>query len=182
MGKTSIILKVVNAIRSAGYEVGGMVSREVKKKGMRIGFELEDLKTGRKGWLAHKEICQGPRIGKYFVNMEDLDNIGVRAIQNSSMNSSRDSLSGRCLNILVSCLVMIKRAVSKKSLLVGSSSILGPPPQFIRPAANRIILIVATCLAFHGLFLTILSLHLKVLSPTGRFLCFLIMTDQEALK
>lgn len=86
MGKTSIILKVVNSVRRAGYEVGGMVSREVKEKGIRIGFELEDLKTGIKGWLAHKEICQGPRIGKYFVNMEDLDNIGVGAIQNSLMN------------------------------------------------------------------------------------------------
>ena len=86
MGKTSIILKIVNSIIGAGYEVGGMVSREAKERGIRAGFELEDLRTGRKGWLAHKEICRGPRIGKYFVNMKDLDNIGVGAIQNSLMN------------------------------------------------------------------------------------------------
>ncbi len=87
MGKTSIIFKIVNSIRCAGYDVGGMVSREVKEKGIRVGFELEDLKTGRKGWLAHKEICQGPRLGKYFVNMGDLDTVGVGAIQNSLMST-----------------------------------------------------------------------------------------------
>jgi len=83
VGKTSIILKIVNSIRGAGYEVGGMVSREVKERGIRAGFELEDLKTGRKGWLAHKEICSGPRLGKYFVNIRDLESIGVEAIENA---------------------------------------------------------------------------------------------------
>ncbi len=48
-----------------------------------MGFELEDLMNGSKGWLAHRDLFKGPRIGKYFVNIEDLDNVGVRAINNA---------------------------------------------------------------------------------------------------
>ncbi len=86
MGKTSVTLKVAKSIKIAGYGIGGMVSREVKVGGTRIGFELEDLHSLKKGWLAHKDRIYGPRLGKYVVNVDDLDNIGVEAIRNASNN------------------------------------------------------------------------------------------------
>ena len=45
----------------------------------RVGFELLDLQTGVKGVLA-RIMGDGPRVGKYYVNMADLDRIGVSAI------------------------------------------------------------------------------------------------------
>jgi nucleoside-triphosphatase len=83
IGKTSLALNVAQVVKESGYEIGGMVSREVKENEARIGFEIQDLKIGEKGWLAHKKLIRGPRLGKYFVNLNDLENIGVRAILNA---------------------------------------------------------------------------------------------------
>lgn len=80
IGKTTALLKVVNALRDKGYTVGGMISREVRERGTRIGFEILDLKDGIKGWLAHINQKSGPQLGKYRVNLEDLKEIGVQAI------------------------------------------------------------------------------------------------------
>ena len=79
-GKTSILLKTIEVLKARGCSVGGMVSREVRTCGARVGFEISDLSSGRRGWLAHVNQKQGPRIGKYCVNLEDLDNIGAEAV------------------------------------------------------------------------------------------------------
>ncbi len=46
----------------------------------RVGFEIIDLTNNRHGWLAHVTQRAGPQIGKYHVNLEDLENIGAKAI------------------------------------------------------------------------------------------------------
>lgn len=81
IGKTTLLLKVVEALRVRGYSVGGMVSREVRSCGSRVGFEILDLAdNSRCGWLAHVDQKTGPQVGKYRVNLEDLDSVGVEAI------------------------------------------------------------------------------------------------------
>jgi len=73
-------MKTVNALRAEGYSVGGMISREVRESGTRVGFEILDLNSGRRGWLAHINQKSGPQVGKYRVNIQDLNGIGVQAI------------------------------------------------------------------------------------------------------
>jgi len=80
VGKTTLLLKVVEALRTRGYSVGGMISREVRLGGTRIGFEILDLASDKRGWLAHVDQKTGPRVGKYRVNLADLEGVGVYAI------------------------------------------------------------------------------------------------------
>ncbi|MEM3700860.1 MAG: NTPase [Candidatus Bathyarchaeia archaeon] len=80
IGKTTVLLRTVEALKAKGYSVGGMVSREVRSCGARIGFEILDLGSDRRGWLAHINQKVGPQIGKYRVNLADLDAIGAEAI------------------------------------------------------------------------------------------------------
>ena len=87
VGKTSVLLRIVESLKAKGYSVGGMLSREVQARGGRVGFEILDLSTGRKGWLARVSREQGPRVGRYHVNVGDLDEIGVRAIADAVVNS-----------------------------------------------------------------------------------------------
>jgi len=47
---------------------------------MRVGFEVLDLSSGQHGWLARVNEPVGPQVGRYRVNMHDLDGIGVQAI------------------------------------------------------------------------------------------------------
>lgn len=81
VGKTTVLLQIVEALKVKGCSVGGMISREVRSCGERVGFEILDLSSDRRGWLAHVNQKTGPKIGKYRVNMEDLENIGVSAVE-----------------------------------------------------------------------------------------------------
>jgi len=80
VGKTTVLLRIVERLKKRGLKVGGLVSREVREDGSRVGFKVIDLEDGREGWLAHIRQPVGPRIGKYRVCMRDLESIGVEAI------------------------------------------------------------------------------------------------------
>ena len=76
VGKTTVCRAVAGRLDRS---TGGMVCSNIIEEGRRVGFELLDLQTGVKGVLAHIR-GGGPSVGKYHVNMPDLDKIGVRAI------------------------------------------------------------------------------------------------------
>lgn len=80
VGKTTVLQRVIQDLSSRGYDIGGMITREVREGGARIGFEIEDLTNGRRGWLARVDQPFGPRVGKYKVNLKGLDSVGARAI------------------------------------------------------------------------------------------------------
>jgi nucleoside-triphosphatase len=79
-GKTTVLLKAAKNLQAKAYKVGGMISQELKEKDIRVGFEIRDYTSGRSGWLAHTRQPTGPRIGKYRVNVDSLNSIGVAAI------------------------------------------------------------------------------------------------------
>ncbi|RLG92544.1 MAG: hypothetical protein DRO36_01175 [Candidatus Hecatellales archaeon] len=80
VGKTTVIKRVVSALKDRGMVVGGMLTFEVRKEGKRIGFEVIDVLTGKKGFLATLQ-GSGPKLGKYVVNLKDLVEVGVEAIR-----------------------------------------------------------------------------------------------------
>jgi len=81
VGKTTVLLNAVEGLRAKGCSVGGMMSREVRHEGARVGFQIINLKTGEEGWLAHVNQPSGPQVSKYRVNLIDLETIGAKAIQ-----------------------------------------------------------------------------------------------------
>jgi nucleoside-triphosphatase len=80
IGKTSTLRRSVKELKKRKYAVGGMICREVREAGVRVGFEIMDLATGQRGWLAHVNQPEGPRVGKYRVNLTDLEAVGVASI------------------------------------------------------------------------------------------------------
>jgi len=80
IGKTTVLIKTVEALKAKGVNVGGMISREVREGNVRVGFEIIDLTNNKQGCLANVKQKDGPQIGKYHVNLEDLEDIGVTAI------------------------------------------------------------------------------------------------------
>ena len=86
IGKTTTLMKTVDILKGRGYAVGGMISREVREAGTRVGFEIIDLSSEKRGWLAHVNQKTGPTVGKYRVNLQDLDNIGAEAITEATEN------------------------------------------------------------------------------------------------
>ena len=80
VGKTTVLTKTVETLKAEGISVGGMISREAREGNVRVGFEILDLTNNKHGWLAHINQKTGPQIGKYHVNLEDLENMGAAAI------------------------------------------------------------------------------------------------------
>jgi nucleoside-triphosphatase len=86
IGKTTVLMKTVEALKAKGFKAGGMLSREVRSSGIRVGFEILSLSDNERGWLARVNQERGPQVGKYRVNLEDLDRVGVAAIMKAIGN------------------------------------------------------------------------------------------------
>jgi len=88
IGKTTVVLETVKLLRESGVGVGGMVSFEVRERGVRVGFRVRDLASGLEGWLAHVSLASGPRIGRYRVDVRVFESIGVEAILHALCDDS----------------------------------------------------------------------------------------------
>ena len=76
VGKTTIIRDIVEQL---GDAAGGFYTAEIREGGCRRGFRIVTL-DGKQGILSHVDIEGPPRVGKYGVNLKDLEEIGVAAL------------------------------------------------------------------------------------------------------
>lgn len=74
-GKTTIIRRAVEGRRDAG----GFYTSEVREAGRRTGFSINTL-DGRAGVLASESANSNIRVGRYRVNVEDIEGVAVTAI------------------------------------------------------------------------------------------------------
>ena len=81
-GKSTLIEKVVQRISRPAT---GFFTQELRDKGRRVGFSITTLE-GKTGVLAHQSIRSTFRVGKYGVNLEDLDQIAVPSMLPSTLN------------------------------------------------------------------------------------------------
>jgi nucleoside-triphosphatase len=86
-----------------------------------VGFEVLDLSSGKRGWLAHVNQPSGPRIGKYGVNLNDLDNVGAEAIARSVGGSDVVCIDeiGPMELLSEKFREAVRRAVESEKLLIG---------------------------------------------------------------
>jgi len=84
VGKTTVFSKVVELLRIKGVVVGGFVCPELRKDGVRVGFDIVDLLSGKRAALARviklnpSSVCVA-RVGKYCV-LKDAVVVGCKAI------------------------------------------------------------------------------------------------------
>lgn len=77
-GKTTLVRRVVEALRAPA---SGFYTRETRgRDGRRTGFELVTL-DGQVVTLAHVGIAGRQRVGRYGVDIEALERVGVPAIE-----------------------------------------------------------------------------------------------------
>lgn len=76
-GKTTLIERVA---RKLGQRAGGFLTREIRRHDRREGFQIVTL-DGRHGILAHENFSSPIRVGRYGVDVEALERIGVAAVR-----------------------------------------------------------------------------------------------------
>lgn len=81
-GKTTIVKKIINVYSG---KMGGFYTQEMREGGLRTGFRMTTL-HGQVGILAHVNFKSSKRVGKYGVDLEMLDDIGVRSIYEALEN------------------------------------------------------------------------------------------------
>jgi nucleoside-triphosphatase len=75
-GKSTLIEAVVRRIQGP---VTGFFTREIRDGGERVGFSINTVE-GREGILAHKSMRSQYRVGRYGVNLRDIEDIAVPAM------------------------------------------------------------------------------------------------------
>ena len=131
-GKSTLIEKVIKRVKRPAT---GFFTRELREEGKRVGFLIETL-DGKTGLLAHKNIKSNYRVGKYKVNIEDLDQIAVP----SMLPSTEDQLvvideigKMECFSRLFKETLL--RVLSLDNQVIGSIALKGD--HFIQTIKNR---------------------------------------------
>ncbi len=76
VGKTTLIERVLEQLPG---KAGGLVTREVRKCGHRIGFALVDLDSGEERLFARVGTA-GDKMGRYVVDVRAIEELGIPAI------------------------------------------------------------------------------------------------------
>lgn len=81
-GKTTLVRRVVEALRAEGSEPGGFVTEERRDaRGERVGFDVVTL-DGRRARLAtlSRDLPEAPRVGRYAVDLASFEAVAVPAL------------------------------------------------------------------------------------------------------
>ena len=79
-GKTSLIKQAVTELEG---RAGGFYTEEIRSQGTRLGFKLVTL-DGHEAILAHTDFNKRFQVGKYGVDVESLDRVGVSALRKAA--------------------------------------------------------------------------------------------------
>lgn len=80
-GKTTLLKRIIKDLDSCG----GFYTEEIIKDNKRVGFKIKTL-DGKEGILAKKGLKSNFRLGRYGINLKDLEEIGVKAIEEALKN------------------------------------------------------------------------------------------------
>lgn len=79
-GKTTLIMRL-SQDPSLSDKIGGFITEEFREKGQRLGFKIITLPDKKEGLLARKGYPSPYRVGKYGVNIQDLEKIGCSSLE-----------------------------------------------------------------------------------------------------
>ncbi len=83
VGKTQILLKIVEMLEAEEMIVGGMITEAIIFRNKKVGFYVIDWLTKKKRKFAHLAIESNVHVEEYGVDMRALDGVGVKAIRNA---------------------------------------------------------------------------------------------------
>ncbi|QGA53343.1 NTPase [Sulfolobus sp. E5-1-F] len=84
VGKTTILLFLINKLIESNYKVAGFYCPEVRENGRRIGFRIVDISTNEGDWLAKENAIGRIKIGKYTVLEDNAKRIAEITLSNIS--------------------------------------------------------------------------------------------------
>jgi nucleoside-triphosphatase len=87
-GKTTLARRIVAGLRERDIPVTGFTTEEIREAGTRVGFAIETVE-GERGTLAHVDFAGPPRVGKYGVDLDELERLALPALQASEASDEQ---------------------------------------------------------------------------------------------
>lgn len=84
-GKTTLLREIADILRSCGIRFSGFITEEMRVKGARTGFTIQDLQTSDKKIFASTEFETSLRFGKYYLNLVNFESIALNCFEGSNM-------------------------------------------------------------------------------------------------
>lgn len=75
-GKTTLLKKIITHLDNCG----GFYTEEILEDNQRTGFKIKTL-DGKEAILAHQKIKSNFHLGRYGINLKDLEGLAVKAIE-----------------------------------------------------------------------------------------------------
>ena len=86
-GKSTLISKLVEYLKTKNYVIGGITTPEIRKGFRRVGFKIVNLSTGTEEIMASIFYNTPYRVGRYSVNLDVVNNVGVNALLDALNNA-----------------------------------------------------------------------------------------------
>ncbi len=84
-GKTTLLKDIAKFLKDHDIHFSGFITEEVRIKGVRTGFNIENLKTSEKKMFASTEFAAPCKFGKYFLNLENFESIALDCFEGSDI-------------------------------------------------------------------------------------------------
>ncbi|XP_040453649.1 cancer-related nucleoside-triphosphatase isoform X2 [Falco biarmicus] len=106
VGKTTLIQKVTQALKSSGIPIDGFYTEEVREGGRRTGFDVVTL-SGKRGPLSRVSSDSSTsrreyRVGQYVVDLVSFEHLVLPVLRNVS-KENRNSILQDILAAVESC-------------------------------------------------------------------------------
>ncbi|MEM5836241.1 MAG: NTPase [Candidatus Aenigmatarchaeota archaeon] len=79
-GKSTVLLKAIELLKSKGLKVGGIVTPEIREEGKRVGFYVKDVFSQAMEVFASVDFKIEPKLGKYGIDVEAFEKVALPAI------------------------------------------------------------------------------------------------------
>jgi len=81
-GKSTLIAELIKELQKKGKKIAGIITPEVRKQGEREAFLIKDIASNKQEILASVNIKSRCRVSKYGVNIEGIDKIVNKFLEN----------------------------------------------------------------------------------------------------
>ena len=85
MDKTESLLKIINMLNEENISVGGMLTEPIMEDNRIVGYQVMNWRTKEKAILAHLHLDTPVNIDGYFVDIDNLEEVGVKAIEDAAL-------------------------------------------------------------------------------------------------
>ena len=90
VGKTEALIKIIDKIEVSGYKIEGMITETLLQDNKRVGFYVKDWLTNEREVFAHIDFDLKDKVGKYGVDLNVLERVGVTAIEKAINDENID--------------------------------------------------------------------------------------------